>query len=98
FDVEERINILNELPEDARNTIFDGQFHIRYPRNGYPVHSKIYLLQGDYTNRLMIGSVNLTQRGLGHHNQYEALMTAGDSSLYALYAERFHLIYAHTVD
>ena len=35
FDVEERINMLNDLPEDVRSKIYDGQFHIRCPRNGY---------------------------------------------------------------
>src|SRR5699024_8547322 len=58
----------------------------------------IYLLKGDYTNRLMIGSVNLTQRGFGNHNQYEELMIFDDSSLYDIYAERFDFIYANTVD
>lgn len=98
FDVEERINVLKNLPFTIRNKIFDDKFEIRYPRNGYPVHSKIYLLEGEKTTRLILGSANFTQNGFGNDKQYEELMIFDNSPLYDVYNQRFNYIYSNTVD
>lgn len=56
-------------PKDILEKIYNGSIKVKYHRADESIHSKIYILVGDFT-RVMVGSANFTETAL-HQNQYK---------------------------
>src|SRR5699024_9988480 len=69
-----------------------------YSKKNDPIHSKIYLLDGKETTRVMIGSANFTEQAFSQRKQYEELIVYDNHPLFDIYCERFREIYEETVD
>ena len=98
LDIKGRIDYFQSLPKDVQLEIQKNQFQIRYSKKGTPIHSKIYLLNGEKGNRVMIGSANFTETALGNQKQYEELLVFDNHELFEIYQKRFQDIYQETVD
>lgn len=98
FDVSERINIFNSLSDEVKENIRSNNYSIRYPHQGNPIHSKIYLLQGAEATRVIVGSANFTETAFNNRKQFEEILVFDNSPLYEIYENRFKDIYNQTVD
>ncbi|RNF38865.1 phospholipase D family protein [Planococcus salinus] len=98
LDIEKRISYFQSLPKDVQREIQNNRFQIRYSKKGTPIHSKIYLLSGTHSNRVIIGSANFTEAALGNQKQYEELLVFDNHNLFGIYQKRFEYIYQETVD
>lgn len=98
LDIKGRIDYFQSLSKDVQQEIRNNQFQIRYSKKGTPIHSKIYLLNGENGNRVMIGSANFTETALGNQKQYEELLVFDNHELFEIYQNRFKDIYQETVD
>lgn len=98
FDVSERINLFNSLSDDVKENIRSNNYSIRYPHQGNPIHSKIYLLQGAEATRVIVGSANFTETAFNNRKQFEEILVFDNSPLYEIYENRFKDIYNQTVD
>jgi len=98
FNISERIAFFQNLPEEIKKQILDNQFQIRFSKKGTPIHSKIYILEGNGHTRVMVGSANFTETALGNQKQFEELLVFDDCDYFEIYAKRFNEIYNETVD
>ncbi|MFP4854743.1 phospholipase D family protein, partial [Paraburkholderia sp. BR14264] len=98
FDVSERINIFNSLSDEVKENIRSNNYSIRYPHQGNPIHSKIYLLQGAEATRVIVGYANFTETAFNNRKQFEEILVFDNSPLYEIYENRFKDIYNQTVD
>lgn len=95
------IKRFNSLGEKARDMVVNGEFKLLYGDGMIPIHSKLYLLDGKDSTRVMIGSANLTETafGLGSKLQYEELLVFDDRpSLFEEYEKRFALFETSAID
>lgn len=98
IDVNERIKFFNNLPRHAQDNIRSEKYSIRYSKQGHTIHSKIYLLKGKESTRLIIGSANFTETAFNNKKQFEEILVFDNSPLYEVYEARFNEIYHHTID
>lgn len=98
LNVNERLKFFYSLSNDVQENIRLNKYSIRYPKQGNSIHSKIYLLKGMETTRVIVGSANFTETAFNNKKQYEELLVFDNSPLYQVYSNRFDDIYRHTVD
>lgn len=98
LDAEKRINFINSLPQATQESICSNQFQIRYAKTGFSVHSKFYLLKGQQTNRIILGSANFTETAFQSKRQFEEVIVFDDSPLFDVYLHRYDEIYKQTSD
>jgi len=91
-----------ELPDEGKKRMIEGDVVIRYSKADCIIHSKIYLLSNSQTedNRIIIGSANLTNTAFDNAvKQYEDVMVFdNNNALFSIYNKRYEAIYAHTQD
>lgn len=95
------IKRFNALGEKARDMVSSGACRLLYGDGMTPIHSKIYLLDGKDSTRVMVGSANLTETafGLGTKSQYEELLIFDDRpSMFEEYEKRFTLLETTAID
>lgn len=98
LDINERIKFFHSLPQAVQEQIKSDKFSIRYSNPGNTIHSKIYLLKGSPSNRLIIGSANFTETAFNNKKQFEEILVFDNSPLFEIYESRFNDIYSQTVD
>ncbi|MFE8698296.1 phospholipase D family protein [Cytobacillus sp. FJAT-53684] len=98
LDVTERLKFYNSLSNDVKENIRSNKYSIRYPHQGNPIHSKIYLLKGKNASRVIIGSANFTETAFNNRKQFEEILVFDNSPLYEIYENRFKDIFKQTVD
>lgn len=96
--IDERIQLVQNLPETIQERIKTEKYQIRYSKRNDPIHSKIYLLDGKEDTRVMIGSANFTEQAFTERKQYEELIVMDNDPLFDIYQSRFNEIYSETVD
>ncbi|GMG76994.1 phospholipase D family protein [Priestia megaterium] len=82
---------------ETKNKIVDNKYNIFYPLKNKPIHSKIYLLEGQDEYRVVIGSANLTNKAFTG-NQFEELLVFDEPEMYQLYLQRFNFLKESSVD
>ncbi|MDQ0254129.1 hypothetical protein J2S74_001502 [Evansella vedderi] len=98
LDIEDRLKFFDSLSEDIKEKIRNDKFIVRYPQLGNPIHSKVYLLKGEESTRVIIGSANFTETAFKNKKQYEEILVFDNSPLYEVYEGRFNDLYSQTVD
>ncbi|MBQ9303487.1 phospholipase D family protein [Butyrivibrio sp.] len=95
----EGANFFAITPDDIKNLIVTDNFALHALKNGVVCHSKMYLLRkGDYRITL-VGSFNLTEKGLGiRGGQYEDGFLSTSPDVYDMYMQRFLSIKKDTID
>ncbi|MGC5328326.1 phospholipase D family protein [Brevibacillus sp. SYSU BS000544] len=98
LDVEARITFFQSLPISVKENICANQYHVRYAKQGISVHSKFYLLKGENTNRVIMGSANFTENAFRSKKQFEDIIVFDNSPLFEVYRRRYLQIYEQTSD
>ncbi len=98
LDVERRIQFIQLLPQSVQEGICSNQYHIRYAKQGFSVHSKFYLLKGKDTTRVILGSANFTENAFRSKKQFEEIMVFDNCELYDVYLDRYYQIFEQTSD
>lgn len=98
LDIESRLKTIQGLSKTTQEKLLEATYEIRYSKKNEPIHSKIFLLEGESETRVMIGSANFTETAFSTRKQYEELYLFDNSPLYPVYLERFDDIYKETAD
>lgn len=101
FDTEDRIKFFNDLPDDAKVSICENKFQIRYGKPSIMIHDKIYLLSNDETKkyRVVIGSANFSASAFNSENKnFENVRVDDSKKLFDLYLQRFNILLQQTND